>query len=235
MKICPKCGGKNFSTGYSFQNSIATIDFTGDEFVFTPESGNETKERKICTCLNCGAHFDLTDEATRQSFIHQLKECKTCGNKVPEEELDENGVCIVCRLKEADPSFANIESITTDFNMIRMMASLRMDNLKLSRDNEKLKKEIELSKVVQEKIDNASTEATEKSEEQVTEEPKKRGRKKKPVEGEIVREEQQNNVVDVDQQSIPVDNDIQIDENVAPEMPQEVVDLQNAMNPPEEV
>jgi hypothetical protein len=114
--------------------------------------------------------------------------------------------------------------------MIRMMASLRMDNLKLSRDNEKLKKEIELSKVVQEKIDNASTEATEKSEE-----PKKRGRKKKPVEGEIVREEQQNNVVDVDQQSIPVDNDIQIDENVAPEMPQEVVDLQNAMNPPEEV
>ena len=231
MKICPKCGEKKFSTGYSFQNSIVTIGFTGNEFVFTPEPGNETKERKICTCLNCNTKFDLTDEATKQSFIHQFKECKKCGNKVSEEEVDENGVCIVCRLKEADPSFANIESITTDFNMIRMMASLRMDNLKLSKDNEKLRKEIELSKTVQEKIDNAS----ETSEEQQVEEPKKRGRRKKPVEGEIIQEEQSDNIVDIDKQSESTDNDIQIDENVAPEMPQELVDLQNAMNPPEEV
>lgn len=222
MKICPKCGERRFMTGYSFENSAVTIDFVGNEFVFTPESDNQTREKRLCVCINCKEQFDLNDEGVRNAFIHQMKPCVRCGNKVAENEMDENGVCIVCQIKEKDPSFQGIEACTTDFNIIKMLAIVRSDNLKLSKENEQLKEQLQKASEITEKINNATTE-----------EKPKRGRKKK-TEDDQQQEEVQGEVINVDEDQNSTDDDIQISNEVAPDLPQEVVDMSNAMNPPEE-
>ena len=227
MKICPKCGGTLFSHSKAIRMTSVTVDVKDGKFIFTETEDNNTVENEVVDCLGCKARFNLRDEEQINMFVHQDKPCVKCGRKFSEEELDEECTCVICRLKEKDPSFENIEN-AMDFNAVRMIAMLKMDNMKLSTVNEKLEKDLEKAKEVNAKI------------EEKTAKPKRTGRKK-ANKNDSVEENTDNSdankseveEVDIDNADNTENSDIEISQDIAPELPKEVIDMSNAMNPPE--
>ena len=205
-KYCLNCGNDVFRTATSF--SQANMDFVDGKFIFKPL--NETiKEDYACQCTQCGNRYNLNDENIINQFKSQGVKCTKCGKQFTEEELDENGVCLICRLKEQDPEFANLENADV-FTIFRALAKVKMNNLEL---NNKLSSELEKAEKVEQKIEEQISNKEEK--------PKKRGRKK-AKEDDVV-------YVDDDQSNSEQNNEIEISEDVAPEFTDEVVEISEEM------
>jgi hypothetical protein len=149
----------------------------------------------------------------KQKLINPEKKCKECGRSFRESDLDENGVCDVFRLIKIDPGFADIAN-QGDFTMVRMIAKLSLENHKLSDQNVKLQEQLKKAEDIKKKISKAETE----------EEKPKRGRSKKKEEKAVA------DVIDVDSEGENVQNDIEISEDIAPELPHIVSEISNEIS-----
>lgn len=223
MIKCLKCNGIHFKTGKDVCAN-ATVDFDKNHnIVITPES-NETIKSAI-VCLDCKSVYDLNDESVVNLLMHPLVECSVCGKKVTPQELDENGVCTICRVEKMDPNFAKLENADPDI-LIRMLAQVRIDNLNLTKANEKIQQEMERAEEIKKEANEL-----EKEEEQAIETPKtkKRGRPPKHKE-EPVQEEEKSETIDIDEDNSDNESDIEISEDIAPEIPDEVSDMSAEIN-----
>ena len=201
-KYCLKCGWDMFKSAIIIQPSH--IEYKDGKFDFTPSDASVNVMRQ-CQCLKCMTVYDLNDEATVNAFVHQGVKCTQCGKTFSEEELDSNGVCPICKLKSQDPEFADLENADV-FTIYKALAKAKINNLEL---NSKLQNDLSKADTVKEKIDEQLADNNKPS--------KKRGRPKKE---ETVTEE----VVNIDEDNSS-DDEIQIDSDIAPELPQEVVDI----------
>lgn len=211
MISCPKCHGTIFQTGFDLCNK-ATVEFKDGRFTITPIDNEERKS--LLRCHQCGEQYNLEDEQIMHMITHPLIKCAKCGKEYTEQELDENHICAICRVEEMDAGFANLEQADTT-TLLRMLAQVRIDNLNLTKTNEQIQKRLDRAEEI------------EKEEAQPEEQPKKkRGRKKKT---EDVTQE--TDVIDLDaDESNSDDSDIEIDENVAPDLPASVTEMSNEIN-----
>lgn len=223
MKVCPKCGNNSFLLMSQYSNVNVEYNEATDTFEFNNEqdckSGHQVK------CNKCQTTFQLWMPEIKQQFIHQLIPCKKCSNRVTPQELDESGVCTICRLKEQDPEFANMEN-ADPATLFRMLALAKIENNKLSNANQKLAKDLENAKEVEQKIEEINSKPVKQ----------RKPRKKKDDtginEGEV--ETTEDTTINVDGNEEDVETDIEISEDVAPDLPDSVNDISDAMNPPEE-
>ena len=226
MFVCPKCGSVKFYTGTVCRS--ATVVAENGEIKFIPDDGFVEETKMVC--LNCKQDYNVNDEQVRHMILHPLKKCVKCGNEFSEEEVDENGVCAICRMKEANPGFANLEN-ADHMTLMRALALAQIENLNLKKQNEKIEQSIARAEEIKTDVEaqQSANESTEESEENTTNAPKRRGR---PRKGVVVSEEVE--TIDLDAEDKDNDVEIQVSEDVAPDLPTEVTDFANAMNAPEE-
>lgn len=218
MISCPKCKGMVFQTGLHMCKK-ANVDFENEHLTVYPVD-NEV-DNSLIQCMNCGEKYFVNDPKVIHMLTHPLVKCVECGKEFTEEELDENNVCAICRLKKVDPGFANLEG-ADPFTLMRALAQVRIENLELSRRNESVQKNLQRAEEIHQE------------EEAGEEQPKKRKRRTKAeMEAARAAEEQEDDTVEIDNEEAN-DSDIEISEDVAPELPDEVTDMSKAMNPPVE-
>lgn len=213
MINCPKCGSNIFQTGLHMCKR-ANVDFVNG--VLTVQPFENEVDNSLIQCTQCGEKFNVNDENVVHMLTHPLVKCTKCGKEFTEEELDENHVCAICRVKEMDAGFSQLEN-ADPFTLMRMLAQVRIDNLNLTKTNEQIQKRLERAEEI------------EKEEEQQEEAPKKKrgGRKKKTEEPEQQTEE---DTIDIDGEDTAEESDIEISEDVAPDLPAEVTAMSDAMN-----
>jgi hypothetical protein len=100
---------------------------------------------------------------------------------------------------------------------MRMLAQVRIDNLNLTKTNEQIQKRLERAEEIEQE-NNEQPEETPK---------KKRGGRKKKTEEPVQTEE---DTINIDGEDAQGDSDIEISEDVAPDLPEEVTAMSNEMN-----
>lgn len=207
MINCPKCGSNVFQTGLHMCKK-ANVDFVNGVFTIQPFE-NEV-DNSLIQCTQCGEKFNVNDENVIHMLTHPLIKCTKCGKEFTEEELDENHVCAICRVKEMDAGFSQLEN-ADPFTLMRMLAQVRIDNLNLTKTNEQIQKRLEKAEGIEQE-----------NNEQPEETPKKKrgGRKKKTEE----------DTINIDGEDAQEDSDIEISEDVAPDLPEEVTAMSDEMN-----
>ena len=215
MRIkCLKCGCEVFQTGINMCKT-ANVDFEDEQMKFV--AIDNAQLQSMLRCSQCKTQYNIDDPTVKHSLTHPLIKCEKCGKEFTEGELDENHVCAICRVKEMDSSFANLET-ADPFTLMRMLAQVRIDNLNLTKTNEQIQKRLEKA----EDIEIAS------EKEAVEEKPKRKPRKKKTKDTEI--ESTETETIDLDAEESNNDSDIEISEDIAPEIPTEVTAMSNEMN-----
>ena len=135
---CPECGAEVFSVQEGlFYNSVhMTKNDEGNDLVIV-ESEKESNgvPFKHIGCLSCKKTFNLADKNVLNTLIYSKVNCSKCGTEHYENELDENGVCLICKMKENHPEFQNIENMSQG-EMVSLMAKIMIEN-----DNFKANKE----------------------------------------------------------------------------------------------
>lgn len=218
MKLCPKCGNTHFMLMSQLSNVTVEYNESTQSFEFNNEQDCKSGHQLVCN--QCKTPFQLWVPDVAQQFIHQLIPCKKCGNRFTPQELDENGVCTICRLKEQDPEFANMEN-ADPATLFRMLALAKLENNKLSSANQKLVKDLENAKEVEQKI------------EEINSKPTKQRKPRKKKEEETGINEGEEETINIDDDNV-TESDIEISDDVAPDLPDSVNDISEAMNPPEE-
>lgn len=211
MISCLKCKGTIFQTGIDMCKQ-SNIDFVDGVLKVEPVNGEVKKS--IIRCCNCNEQYDIEDEQVVYRLMHPLVQCVKCGKEFMESELDENHVCAICRVKEMDSTFAQLEN-ADPFTLMRMLAQVRIDNLNLTKTNEQIQKRLERAEELE----------AEQTETQPEEQPKKKrgGRKK----AEKVEEPTEDTIdLDAEEQQ---DSDIEISEDTAPDLPEAVTVMSNEM------
>jgi len=210
MIKCIKCGHDVFKTGFQMCGG-ANVEFSEDRFNIHPIDNYPMQS--VIQCLKCKAQYNLEDKKIVYQLTHPLMKCTKCGKDFTSDELDENHVCAICRVKEMDPSFEKLES-ADPFTLIRLLAQVRIDNLNLTKNNAV-------------NNDNVS------EDNEVEEPPKKRKRRTKKEMEEAANTDESDadngDVIDADSND-NTESDIEISEDVAPELPEEVVAMSEAMN-----
>lgn len=217
MISCPKCKGLVFKTGLHMC-AKANVGYENDQIVVYPVD-NEPNSSLI-QCVNCGEKFYVNDPQVIHALTHPLIKCTECGREFTEEELDENHVCAICRVKKVDEGFANLEG-ADPFTLMRALAQVRIENLELSRKNESVQKDLQRAEEIHQ-------------DEEQNEQPKPKRKRRTKAEMEAARlaEENDEDTVEIDGDDTE-QSDIEISEDTAPDLPDEVTDMSNAMNPPE--
>ena len=213
MISCPKCKGLVFKTGL---HMCAKANVSFDDGHFTVYPVDNEPDNSLMQCMQCGEKFNVSDPKVIHRLTHPLVKCVECGKEFTEEELDENNVCAICRVKKVDPAFANLEG-ADPFTLMRALAQVRIENLELSRKNESVQKDLQRAEEIHQ-------------EEAEEEQPKKRKRRTK---AEIEAEKAEEDTVEIVDDSTE-ESDIEISEDVAPEVSDEIADMSKAMNPPVE-
>ncbi len=90
LKVCPYCGNNVF-IAKTKRASLVIVNENNDTEI--KEEGKEVKEIEIVACASC------KKELAKESLILGSK-CIKCNRIVSKEEVDENGVCLLCRIKE---------------------------------------------------------------------------------------------------------------------------------------
>ena len=217
MISCPKCKGTEFKTGLDMCKR-ANVDLEDGHIKVYPID-NE-RNSSLIQCIGCGESYQINDPKILHMLTHPLVKCVECGREFTEEELDENNICEICRLKKVDEAFANFENADS-FTLMRALAHVRMENLELSNKNESVQKDLQRAEEIHE--------------EEVQEQPKPKRKRRTKAEMEAVRAEEasQEETVEIDGES-KEESDIEISEDIAPDLPEEVTDMSKAMNPPVE-
>lgn len=217
MISCPKCKGVVFQTGLEMCKQ-SNIEFVDGKFKINPVDGQIKKS--IVRCCNCNEEYDVDNEQTVYKLTHPLVQCTKCGKEFTEEELDENHVCAICRVKEMDAGFSQLEN-ADPYTLIRMLAQVRIDNLNLTKTNEQIQKRLERAEELENKevtADDTSTEEAPK---------KKRGGGRKKV--EKVDDQPAEDTIDLDVEDNK-DSDIEISEDVAPDLSAEITAMADEIN-----
>ena len=213
MINCPKCGSNTFQTGLHMCKK-ANVDFV--DGVLTIQPFENEVDNSLIQCTQCGEKFNVNDENVIHMLTHPLVKCTKCGKEFTEEELDENHVCAICRVEEMDAGFSQLEN-ADPFTLMRMLAQVRIDNLNLTKTNEQIQKRLERAEEIEQENSNQPEEAPKK----------KRGGRKKKVAEPVQTEE---DVINVDEKNVQGDSDIEISEDVAPDLPTEVTAMSDEMN-----
>lgn len=212
--VCPSCKSSLFKTGLKMC-AQANVEYENDNIKIIPTEGQA--KNSLIECNNCGKQYDLENEQVLHTLTHPLIACTKCGREFLEEELDDNHECAICRVKELDPAFSNIEN-ADPFTLIRMLAQTRIDNLNLSKKNEQIQKRLDRAEELEEQ----------------EEKPKKRKRRTKAEIEQDNKKETEIEEIDIDEQQSESSEDIEISEDIAPDLPDSVSEMSNAMNMPEE-
>lgn len=141
---CPNCQGEIFHFGRKQQqkkmNVYVSIDEDSKEITVEEQenadtSKDEDMEDTQLYCINCnqtyhiGTSTTLTalDEDVVNDLIYPKQQCSKCGKEYPVSELDENGMCIICKMTENHPELENISEMS-EYEMIKLIAKLQADN-----------------------------------------------------------------------------------------------------------
>lgn len=213
MINCPKCGSNVFQTGLHMCKK-ANVDFVNG--VLTVQPFENEVDNSLIQCTQCGEKFNVNDENVIHMLTHPLIKCTKCGKEFTEEELDENHVCAICRVKEMDAGFSQLEN-ADPFTLMRMLAQVRIDNLNLTKTNEQIQKRLERAEEIEQENNEQPEEAPKK----------KRGGRKKKTEEPVQTEE---DTINIDGEDAQGDSDIEISEDVAPDLPAEVTAMSDEMN-----
>ncbi len=221
MISCPKCKGLVFKTGLHMC-AKANVDYENGQITVYPVDNEVDSSLIQCANPRCGEKFYVNDPQVIHILTHPLVKCVECGREFTEEELDENNVCAICRVKKVDAGFANFEG-ADPFTLMRALAQVRIENLELSRKSESVQKDLQRAEEIHQ---------VEDTEEEQTK-PKRKRCTKAEMEAARAAENTDEDTVEIDDDSTE-ESDIEISEDEAPDLPTEVTDMSKAMNPPVE-
>lgn len=130
---CPKCGGIIFNKAYAVQISNIQLSIDNPDELTEVSDSNTVKTERVHSleCTNCKTVYNLLNKDEYDSLIHTKVKCIRCGNEYKEDEVDENGLCIVCQMKEKHKELEHLNELS-DFDLIRLIATLQNDNDRLS-------------------------------------------------------------------------------------------------------
>lgn len=99
-RICPQCGGNQFMA-YIKRGGVVESDGVDKDgnprFKILKEGAKDNYEIEIIKCAKCRTSIGAAD-------LSAGAKCKSCGEFVNPEELNETGICCVCEAMEADPT-----------------------------------------------------------------------------------------------------------------------------------
>jgi uncharacterized protein YbaR (Trm112 family) len=141
---CPNCQGEIFHFGRKQQqkkmNVYVSIDDNSKEITVEEQedadtSNDEDMEDTQLYCVNCNQTYHIStstaltalDEDVVSNLIYPKKACARCGNEYPASELDEDDLCIACKMALDHPELGNINSMS-EYEMIKLIAKLQADN-----------------------------------------------------------------------------------------------------------
>ena len=231
IKACPNCGGQNFMYGMSKKYSNVNLDIVNGEFNFIPVEGNVQEEQSILACCNCSTTFNLNDKSVINTFSKAF--CKKCGNLCPEEELDENGTCIVCKCEELHPGFSESFKNYSVFDQMRIISKLMLET-----EQKKTKDKLDKAEKTTKKVGRKTKEQKEK--ERLEKEKQEQALKETALQ-EMKSDDGHDSEISEQAESTENNQDANvqiIDMNASDEAPaftEEVMnDMNNFMNEPEE-
>ena len=196
--VCPNCKSDTFMIGKLYHNAQAEYDEDTGEFTLIESADDEPIFAQV-KCTSCNAQYNLQREEDLQSLTHPKTTCTQCGHEVSLNEVDENGVCIVCRSKLAHPELDHLNEMD-EFDLVKLVATLKSEN-------EELKLNMKQAALEEPK-------------------PKRKRRTKKEMEEARAAEEaaKQTEQVDIDEEQ--EDSDIEITEyDTAPEIPDALTEM----------
>lgn len=165
-KVCPHCGSSVFA---SILNVMSIIDVSEgfDNFKVLKSDIDNANIDCICKCVNC------KNEVSQEELIGGIQ-CKGCSEYVPQEDINEEGLCPACAMLK--------ENNASPTELLRMLIA---EQIKGSHKGEQIAKKQDVAKKAQEDqaINDKIAEIQESLESNDTEKapeeaPKKRGRRK---------------------------------------------------------
>lgn len=193
LKACPKCGSTVFNYGHSVVQNNVGIEINDSGFTINPTDTTSQSEQKLLVCVQCNEKFDLNNPQDINRLIdYQPKvKCVKCGREFNPEEVDENGVCDICRMAEKFPAINNMSQLS-EFDIQRLIAKMYTENEKLSNTNQKYEEQLKKAEEVHQKEAEAETEDTADESEQEAEAnaepvPKKKRKRRTKAEMEAAR------------------------------------------------
>lgn len=99
---CPHCGNNHLAAKIIRLGVVEVVDKgegNSPDFIIIGEK-KDTAEIEVCYCNNCKT------EITADQLVVGVP-CKKCGNMVPSDDLDENGVCSLCAALAERTELAN--------------------------------------------------------------------------------------------------------------------------------
>ncbi len=198
MVKCLKCGCEEFMVALDMC-SKANFDFDENGVIAITPLDNRIVESKA-RCANCQEYYDLKDEDTIDSLMNPPVECAKCGNKFKKDELNKDGLCPICAVEEFESDFLASVQDADQTTLIKLLAQAKIDNIGLTKSNEKIQKKLE------------------KAEKLKAKEKEKASKKKKETE-----------VVDIDDNN-DNSSDIEISDDKAPTLPDEITEMIGEIN-----
>lgn len=130
MKVCPNCGATVFNIIHQKNISHTGIDVDENkEFIFVDLDDTEVQEGYQIQCQSCGSVYDLLNPEQADLFKYPKVTCTSCGKEYREDEVNEDGLCILCQVKATHPELENL----SEGQMLIAMAKLMSEKETLSK------------------------------------------------------------------------------------------------------
>lgn len=173
-KMCPHCGGEMFIATMTKGCMVKVKDSETNpgefDYEFMKEGGNHTVE--LIKCVRC------KNEVKAEELIVGVP-CKECGHIVSPNDIDENGLCNVCKVQKERAEIAN----ASREDLIRMLLEAE------KRSNPvvaKMEKEIEKAEQVKETIDTNTEKEKSEDDSKTTSKPKRQKERKSSKKSDAV-------------------------------------------------
>lgn len=168
-KVCPNCGATMFLGTYVIPVVVEVNDTENEDEKYNILRKNEKGASiNVMKCARCKK--DITEEELVSSVV-----CKECGRSVSPSDVDENGICDVCRAKKERADLAN----ATHEELIHRLLQLEAMNSKTVKDVVASQKAAEQAVTEEQQVTDAVSDAMNPPEQAAaTDEQAKEGEKK---------------------------------------------------------
>lgn len=199
LKVCPYCGNKEF-IAMTKRASLVTVNENNETEI--KDEGSEVKDIEVVACATC------KKELTKENLILGVK-CIKCNRIVNKGEIDDKGVCLLCRIKEDanELSKASKEDLISICKLLLVQEKQQQEQVREDKPKEK--------KVVKRK---------KKEPEQVT---KQEEDKKQEIKSVVVQEE---NHIDITENDEPSKDSLDIFEQARENVSNNVINIEDKRN-----
>ena len=99
--LCPHCGTSLVGIRKIY-NAIGYVNTDADgKHQYQIQNETSSPSFEVVGCMSCHREISIED------MVDGVK-CTKCGRDTVKSDIDENGVCSICRLEEESPDFSNI-------------------------------------------------------------------------------------------------------------------------------